>query len=96
MSLIWMPAHTTVPPRATALSASGTRAPSGAKMMAASSAGAHVARPNEGEHPATLETCRLHQDVRGEAEPVEAKPDRIACHAKSLVANEASTEKGTA
>src|SRR5260221_10552082 len=37
MSLIWMPAQTTRPPGATALSAAGTRAPTGAKMMAASS-----------------------------------------------------------
>jgi hypothetical protein len=36
MSLIWIPAHTTRPPLQTALSAAGTRAPTGAKMMAAS------------------------------------------------------------
>ena len=37
MSLMWMPPHTTVPPFATALSAAGTSAPTGAKMSAASS-----------------------------------------------------------
>ena len=37
MSLIWMPPHTTTPPLRTALSAAGTSAPTGAKMMAASS-----------------------------------------------------------
>ena len=37
MSLMWMPAQTTEPPRSTALRARGTRAPSGAKRMAASS-----------------------------------------------------------
>ena len=38
MSLMWMPPHTTVPPGRTAASAAGTSAPTGAKMMAASSA----------------------------------------------------------
>jgi len=37
MSLMWMPAHTTVPPLTTARSAAGTSGPAGAKMMAASS-----------------------------------------------------------
>ena len=37
MSLIWMPPHTTTPPLRDAFSAAGTRAPTGAKMMAASS-----------------------------------------------------------
>src|SRR5438093_1047538 len=37
MSLIWMPAQTTVPPFTTARSAAGTSAPTGAKMIAASS-----------------------------------------------------------
>ena len=37
MSLMWMPAQTTVPPRAVRLRASGTSAPTGAKRMAASS-----------------------------------------------------------
>ena len=34
---MWIPAHTTVPPGATARSAAGTSAPTGAKMIAASS-----------------------------------------------------------
>ncbi len=33
---MWMPAHTTVPPFSTALSAVGTSAPAGAKIIAAS------------------------------------------------------------
>ncbi len=37
MSLMWMPAHTTTPPGPTRESASGTSAPTGAKMIAASS-----------------------------------------------------------
>src|SRR5215211_3123405 len=37
MSLMWMPAHTTAPPFASARSASGTSAPAGAKTIAASS-----------------------------------------------------------
>jgi hypothetical protein len=37
MSLMWIPAHTTVPPLATARSAAGTKAPTGAKIRAASS-----------------------------------------------------------
>jgi len=37
MSDMWMPPQTTRPPFFTALSASGTSAPTGAKMMAASS-----------------------------------------------------------
>src|SRR5712692_5286170 len=47
MSLIWIPAHTTVPPFATARSATGTRAPAGAKMIAAfsGSGGQGVRRP---------------------------------------------------
>ncbi len=43
---MWMPAHTTVPPLATARSAAGTSSPAGAKISAASSGcgGALVAR----------------------------------------------------
>src|SRR5205823_2990830 len=37
MSLMWIPPHTTVPPEATARSATGTSEPTGAKMMTASS-----------------------------------------------------------
>jgi hypothetical protein len=37
MSLMWMPPQTTVPPGATARSAAGTSAPTGAKRIAASS-----------------------------------------------------------
>ena len=37
MSLMWIPAHTTVPPGAVARSAAGTSAPTGAKISAASS-----------------------------------------------------------
>ena len=37
MSLMWIPAHTTLPPFATARSAAGTSSPAGAKMSAASS-----------------------------------------------------------
>src|SRR3954454_20860306 len=37
MSLMWMPAHTTTPPGASARSAAGTSAPTGAKTIAASS-----------------------------------------------------------
>ena len=37
MSDMWIPAHTTVPPGATARSATGTSAPTGANTIAASS-----------------------------------------------------------
>ena len=37
MSLMWIPAQTTVPPFATACSAAGTKDPMGAKISAASS-----------------------------------------------------------
>ena len=37
MSLMWMPAQTTVPPRASAFRASGTSPPTGANTIAASS-----------------------------------------------------------
>ena len=37
ISLMWIPAQTTTPPFATAASAAGTSAPTGAKMIAASS-----------------------------------------------------------
>ena len=43
MSLMWMPPHTTTPPLRTARSAAGTSAPTGAKMIAASSACGGVA-----------------------------------------------------
>jgi hypothetical protein len=36
MSLMWIPAQTTVPPRSTARRAAGTSSPAGAKRMAAS------------------------------------------------------------
>ncbi len=36
MSLMWMPAQTTIPPGASTLSAWGTSGPAGAKMIAAS------------------------------------------------------------
>src|SRR5690606_2389506 len=46
-SLMWMPPETTAPPRSTAFSAAGTRAPTGAKSSAASSGsgGASVDAP---------------------------------------------------
>jgi hypothetical protein len=43
ISLIWMPPHTTRPPALTARSASGTSAPSEAKMIAASSSTGGIA-----------------------------------------------------
>src|SRR5262245_23836764 len=46
ISLMWMPAQTTRPPLATARSATGTSAPTGAKMIAASSSsGGSVSEP---------------------------------------------------
>ena len=53
MSLMWMPAQTTVPPGASARSAAGTSAPTGAKMIAASS-GSGGARPAAGPLRAEL------------------------------------------
>src|SRR6266568_3851535 len=59
MSLMWIPAHTTVPPFATARSASGTSAPTGAKMMAASSSsgGTSVESPAQAAPIAHANAC---------------------------------------
>ena len=46
MSLMWIPPQTTVPPGLTALNASGTKFPTGAKIIAASSS--RGAGPSEG------------------------------------------------
>src|SRR5690606_8151304 len=45
MSLMWMPAHTTVPPLSVARSAAGTSSPAGAKISAASSGGGGASSP---------------------------------------------------
>src|SRR5581483_380201 len=99
-----MPLHTTTPPGATARSASGTSAPTGAKMIAASSgtggvevegeaAGGLVARANESIDLTALVAGDLRHDVRGGAEAVEPEPVRIAGHAQRTVADEPGAEQ---
>ena len=65
MSVMWMPAHTTVPPGASAFSAWGTSSPAEAKMIAASSGSggcsslppAHVAPTVRRERLGALVSC---------------------------------------
>ena len=72
MSLMWMPAQTTTPPGAVARSAAGTSAPTGAKMIAASSGsgpGCHrVAGPlgaeAAGERLRGLSSARVNANTR--------------------------------
>ena len=59
---MWMPAHTTVPPFAIARSAAGTSAPTGAKMIAASS-GAGGAAVDSPAHVAPSSRANACADV---------------------------------
>ena len=59
MSLMWMPAQTTMPPGRIARKAAGTRAPTGAKMMAASrgSGGSSSAPPAQTQPSLSANAC---------------------------------------
>src|ERR671936_1217509 len=56
MSVMWMPAQTTLPPFATARSATGTSSPTGAKMIAASNSSG--AAPSDPPRPNRTEVAR--------------------------------------
>src|SRR5581483_6611636 len=65
MSVMWMPAQTTVPPRASAASACGTSSPAGAKMIAASSsAGRSPAAPAHSAPSSTASDCARSSPAR--------------------------------
>ena len=69
---MWIPAHTTVPPGATARSAAGTSAPTGAKISAASSGSgpgaiaspAHSAPSERASSCAALSSARVKANTR--------------------------------
>src|SRR5574341_1413498 len=87
MSLMWIPAHTTTPPFATARSAAGTSAPIGAKMMAALSGSC------EGEHPPPLKPRHLRHEVRRRSEPVDAQALTIARGDEGPVSDQPGTQQ---
>ena len=75
---MWMPAQTTVPPRSTARSAAGTSAPTGAKMIAASSvSGGALSEPPAQAAPSSRAKC-LRRGIAGagEGEDLAALPAR--------------------
>ena len=78
MSDMWMPPQTTRPPFLTAFSAAGTSAPTGAKMIAASSGSrrhfVRAARPDRAER--AREILRRRIALAGEGEHPPALPDR--------------------
>jgi hypothetical protein len=63
ISLMWIPPQTTVPPGATARSAAGTSAPSGANRIAASS-GSGGASPEPPDHSAPMLAPRARPTIR--------------------------------
>src|SRR6266576_3598158 len=76
MSVMWMPAQTTLPPFASARSASGTSAPTGAKMMAASSSSGG----RSSEPPAqTAPSSRANACPSSSPGRVKAKTRRPSC-----------------
>jgi hypothetical protein len=79
---MWMPAHTTVPPGAMAWSAAGTSAPTGAKMIAASS-GSGAARSD----------VPLGDDMRRRAEAVYTQRCRVARHPQRAVADQPGAQQ---
>src|SRR3972149_2534639 len=95
MSLMWMPAQTTVPPGSTARRATGTSSPAGANRIAASSgsggasppAPAHPAPPRggaPGEAPSAAQVLTV-----GEAETTSAARPAEPGHAEALPGREA-------
>ena len=78
MSLMWMPAQTTVAPLALARSAAGTSSPTGAKMIAASSgSGRRIAEAPAHSAPSSrAKLLALLVAVAGEGEDPPALVDR--------------------
>uniref|UniRef100_A0A0U1PBP6 Uncharacterized protein n=1 Tax=Mizugakiibacter sediminis TaxID=1475481 RepID=A0A0U1PBP6_9GAMM len=70
MSLMWMPAQTTVPPLAVAASAAGTSAPSGANRIAASSGSGGAASDAPRPHGAQFARERLRGGIAGARERI--------------------------
>src|SRR5919206_78006 len=69
MSLMWMPAHTTTPPGASARSAAGTRAPTGANTIAASSSSGAgpIASPAHSAPSSRANACEAVSSARVKA-----------------------------
>jgi hypothetical protein len=101
-----MPAHMTRPPLRTRLSASGTKAPTGAKMIAASrgSGGASAEPPGEilagdvavageGEDRPALGQGDLRKNMRGGSEAVHTDASVVARHAIGTVADKAGAKQ---
>src|SRR6266511_2188464 len=76
MSLMWIPAHTTVPPFATAASAAGTSSPAGAKMIAASSSSGGLPAPAHSAPSSRANACASTSRSR-----VTANTRRPSCRA---------------
>src|SRR5213080_4193538 len=95
-----MPAQTTTPPRARARRAAGTSAPTGAKMIAASSSSgpgssdgpAHSQPSSSANAAASSSPGRTKPNTR-RPEAVEAEPLGIAGEAKRAVADQAGAEQ---
>ena len=66
MSLMWIPAHTTTPAGASARSAAGTSAPTGAKTIAASSSsgGGPIASPAHSQPSESANACEAVSSAR--------------------------------
>ena len=81
MSLMWIPAQTTVPPGAVALSARGTKAPTGAKMIAALSGlgGAASEEPAQPKYRLPRQTLRTAR-ARPPQGPPPPRPQRPQTH----------------
>ena len=78
MSLMWMPPQTTTPPLRTARSAAGTSAPTGAKMIAASSARGGVASEPPAHTAPSAQGEVLRLPVAGPGEGVDLAALRAA------------------
>src|SRR6266702_4001171 len=82
MSLIWMPPHTTAPPFRVAARAAGTRAPTGAKMRAASSfSGGLSSEPPAHTAPRPrAKSCAARSPGRVKGEDLPSLVARDLCH----------------
>src|SRR5215212_7155790 len=94
MSLMCMPAQTTVPPLATALRAAGTRVPTGAKLSG-KLLRLFVARAGKGEDAPAFVYCYLGHDVGRGPEPVETELLGISSETQRAVTDQASAQQGS-
>ena len=95
MSLMWIPAHTTVPPFATAPSASGTSAPTGAKMIAASSSSGGVWSVSPAHTAPSSHRELLARGVAGSGDREDA-PSLVARHLGNDVSRRAEAVQAKA